>query len=116
MIYDDLLELADHLARREPRRPKQVSLRRAISSAYYAVFHALAFLCAETLVGGSKSWQAVTPVYRSLDHGGAKRLFERDRSGAVLCEDIEVVCEIFVVFHLAHTTALYTLSIFLHYS
>jgi hypothetical protein len=38
---DDLLEQAQHLARREPKRPKQASLRRAISTAYYALFHLL---------------------------------------------------------------------------
>lgn len=37
----DFLDQASHLARREPRRPKQASLRRAISTAYYAVFHLL---------------------------------------------------------------------------
>lgn len=37
----DLLDQANHLARREPRRPKQASLRRAISTAYYAIFHLL---------------------------------------------------------------------------
>lgn len=36
-----LLEQAQHLARRERGKPKQVSLRRAISAAYYAVFHLL---------------------------------------------------------------------------
>ncbi len=42
MAYpDDLLEQAQHLAQREPKRPKQASLRRAISSAYYALFHLL---------------------------------------------------------------------------
>jgi uncharacterized protein (UPF0332 family) len=29
------------LARREPRRPKEASLRRSISAAYYALFHQL---------------------------------------------------------------------------
>jgi uncharacterized protein (UPF0332 family) len=38
---DDLLEQAQHLARREPKRPKQASLRRAVSTAYYALFHLL---------------------------------------------------------------------------
>ena len=42
MAYpEDLLEQAQHLAQREPKRPKQASLRRAISSAYYALFHLL---------------------------------------------------------------------------
>ena len=40
-LHDDLLKQAGHLARREPKRPTQASLRRAISSCYYAVFHLL---------------------------------------------------------------------------
>ena len=81
MIHDDLIELADHLARRDTRRPKQISLRRAISTAYYAVFHALAALCAEELVGRSKSWELFTPIYRSLDHSVARRVFNRALEG-----------------------------------
>jgi uncharacterized protein (UPF0332 family) len=38
---EDLLEQAQHLARREKTRPKQASLRRAVSTAYYAFFHLL---------------------------------------------------------------------------
>jgi hypothetical protein len=41
-LHDDLLEQARHLALREPRRPRQASLRRAVSAAYYALFHLLA--------------------------------------------------------------------------
>ena len=36
-----LLEQARHLVRREKLRPRQVSLRRAVSAAYYALFHLL---------------------------------------------------------------------------
>jgi len=38
---DDLLEQAKHLANREKKRPRQASLRRAVSTAYYALFHLL---------------------------------------------------------------------------
>lgn len=38
-ISSDLLAQARMLARREPRRPKQATLRRSISTAYYALFH-----------------------------------------------------------------------------
>lgn len=38
-LFDDLLDQAKQLAKREPRKPKQASLRRAISTAYYALFH-----------------------------------------------------------------------------
>ncbi|MDQ2730308.1 MAG: hypothetical protein M3Y56_01500 [Armatimonadota bacterium] len=36
-----LLDVARDLARLDPRRPRQASLRRAISTAYYALFHLL---------------------------------------------------------------------------
>jgi uncharacterized protein (UPF0332 family) len=39
--HDDLLEQAQLLVHKEPRKPKQASLRRAVSSAYYALFHLL---------------------------------------------------------------------------
>src|SRR5579872_2158037 len=40
-LPDDLLEQAKHLANREPKRPRQASLRRAVSTAYYALYHLL---------------------------------------------------------------------------
>ena len=42
MAYaDDLLKDARHLAKRGGGHPKQSSLRRAVSTAYYAAFHLL---------------------------------------------------------------------------
>jgi len=40
-LHHELLQLARFLANREPKHPRQVSLRRALSTAYYALFHAL---------------------------------------------------------------------------
>ena len=40
-IGRDLLAQARMLARSEPRRPKQATLRRAVSTAYYGLFHFL---------------------------------------------------------------------------
>jgi uncharacterized protein (UPF0332 family) len=40
-VHKDLLEQAVRLAKLDARRPKQANLRRAISSAYYALFHLL---------------------------------------------------------------------------
>jgi hypothetical protein len=42
-LHHDLLEQAQHLALREPKKPKQASLRRAVSAAYYALFYFLLF-------------------------------------------------------------------------
>jgi uncharacterized protein (UPF0332 family) len=39
--HDDLLAQAVSLVHKEPRNPKQASLRRAVSTAYYALFHLL---------------------------------------------------------------------------
>jgi uncharacterized protein (UPF0332 family) len=61
---NDLLEQARQLATREPKRPKQASLRRAVSTAYYAIFH---LLSTET----AKNWKRPAeraPVARMLDH------------------------------------------------
>lgn len=40
-LPEGLLDQAQHLARREPKRPRQASLRRSVSTAYYALFHLL---------------------------------------------------------------------------
>lgn len=40
-LHADLLAQARLLARKETRRPQQASLRRAVSAAYYALFHLL---------------------------------------------------------------------------
>jgi uncharacterized protein (UPF0332 family) len=40
-LAEDLLAQAHHLAALDRGRPKQANLRRAVSSAYYAVFHLL---------------------------------------------------------------------------
>jgi hypothetical protein len=40
-LHHDLLEQARHLAMREPKKPRQASLRRSISASYYALFHLL---------------------------------------------------------------------------
>ncbi len=94
-VSEDLLEIAEHLARRDPTRPREVSLRRAISSAYYAVFHALALLCADQLVGWRRPWQVFTPIYRSLEHGTAKRLLEKNSAAKIFGSEVAEIGERF---------------------
>lgn len=56
-------------------RPRQAELRRAVSTAYYALFHALARCCADMVVGstrGSRSQAAWNQTYRALEHGLAR--------------------------------------------
>ena len=77
MNPDDLLVVADSLAAGEgPGRPRQIELRRAVSTTYYALFHTLANNCADLLVGPrspSQTNQAWRQAYRALDHGEVKR-------------------------------------------
>jgi hypothetical protein len=73
-LVADLIELAESLATREKLRPREASLRRAISTAYYALFNRLAELCADELVGWNKPWEVFSPIYRSLDHGYAQKI------------------------------------------
>ena len=55
--------------------PKQVYVRRAVSSAYYAVFHALLTALADDFVGRSKRGTVEYALaYRSLSHRTAKNL------------------------------------------
>jgi uncharacterized protein (UPF0332 family) len=67
-----LIELARDLANPPtPGAPKQVVLRRAVSTAYYAVFHSLSGHVATTFAP-KKLWQSQVLFYRAIDHGKAK--------------------------------------------
>lgn len=53
-LHGDLPAQARHLATCEPQRPRQASLPRALSSAYYAVFHLLIAESTSLLSNGSR--------------------------------------------------------------
>ena len=75
-IPEDMLATAKTLCLLEgPGRPGQADLRRATSTAYYAVFNGLSRACADALAGASESRRsdrAWLEVYRSLNHGTAR--------------------------------------------
>lgn len=48
-LPEDLLDQAKDLAGFESKKPKQASLRRAVSASYYALFHLLVRACAQVL-------------------------------------------------------------------
>ena len=74
MIPKDLLVQADHLCKLSPKRPKQANLRRAVSTSYYAVFHALCWSNANVLAGMgiARPQRAWLQTYRAVDHAQAK--------------------------------------------
>ena len=82
-LVTDLLDLAEELARRTGRASfRQAALRRAVSTAYYALFHALCTVCSDGLVRWSRT-DLVDRTYRALDHGSARRKLAALASTAV---------------------------------
>lgn len=68
MLVAHQLENARALATADERRPREASLRRAVSTAYYALFQALCKTCATRLVGDDAPWDVFTPIFQSLEH------------------------------------------------
>ena len=68
-------QLANGVSASQPGNPSDDELRRAISTAYYALFHCLAASCANTLIGSNPNirqqvlWEQ---TYRTLEHGHAR--------------------------------------------
>lgn len=69
---DDLLELAQELANLHPESPNQASLRRAVSTAYYALFH---LLISETTANWARP-ELRARLGRCFDHGPMKTASE----------------------------------------
>lgn len=49
--------------------------RRAVSAAYYSLFHALAAVCTKTLLPKERGTYELERVYRALEHGNAYQAF-----------------------------------------
>lgn len=83
-IATDLLEQAYHLAAREPRRPRQASLRRAVSACYYALFHLLVHEASRMLVTGTPLRQLVSRTFVHSEMKRASESFARRRLSAAI--------------------------------
>jgi uncharacterized protein (UPF0332 family) len=120
VLSNELLEQALHLVRRERTRPKQASLRRAVSAAYYALFH---LLIAEAIL----NWKHVThrpAIARHFQHAqmrtaseAKKRRLTADLSKLkpgstdyAITQGLLVVADAFVQLQDARHTADYDLS------
>lgn len=94
----DLIETARRLTAPETGRPTQSDLRRAVSTAYYALFHSLARAGADLFVGGvgaARSDLAWRQVYRSLEHGLAKDACRNARTMKAFPKDVEDFANMF---------------------
>ena len=75
----DLIETARGLTELSPRRPTQANLRRAVSTAYYAMFHCLASSAANLLIGGRRgtAWHQVYHTLHEAPFRPRRRNFSR---------------------------------------
>jgi uncharacterized protein (UPF0332 family) len=95
----DLLLTAADLVNSSKGKPRQAHLRRAVSTAYYAMFHTLAQCCADLLIGGpgsKRSKPAWSQVYRALEHGFAKSACSNKMILAKFPQEIQDFANMFV--------------------
>lgn len=90
----DYVKTARRLLGREgaATRPRQSDLKRALSTAYYAMFHQLCWNCADCFIGGTsadRSHQAWRQAYRAVEHGFAKKQCNNQQLMARFPKEIE---------------------------
>ena len=78
-LAQELLQIAVHLATFESAHPTQAALRRAVSTAYYALFHLLIEDAAQRWQG---SPEAFTGLERGFQHGTMKNTSIQFRGAA----------------------------------
>ena len=86
-LHADLLKQARFLAVKEPRRPLQTSLRRAVSATYYALFHLLVDETTKLMLSGHPRGPLRDCLARAFSHSAMKQAanqFARDRVPAKL--------------------------------
>ena len=97
-FHDEMLDLASELALQDP--PRQAVLRRAVSTAYYALFH---LLISETTANWSRE-SSRHSLGRMFDHGMMRRVSlhtsestELQKSGAdpAVIADLQLVARTF---------------------
>ena len=107
----DFIATAKELVQSDSRgRPRETDLRRAVSTAYYALFHTIANCCADTLVGGpssNRSESAWTQVYRSVDHRIARARCDNQQMMQRFPIEIQGFARLFVGMQIARHEADY---------
>jgi hypothetical protein len=73
LLPSELLDLARLLVARGSNPPTEAQLRRAASTAYYAVFHTVARAGASRFMGaGAEAGAGFAVLYRGFNHGRMK--------------------------------------------
>ena len=105
-----LIETARTLAEAGRGRPAQARLRRAVSTAYYAMFHCLAALAADLFIGRKRS-PAWHRTYRALEHGRARNACQQGPAMREFPVAIRHFAEIFVMLQAERQKADYALNV-----
>jgi hypothetical protein len=83
-LHEHLLQQARELALRDPGKPRQVNLRRAVSSAYYAMFHAFIDQACRMMLGTRHTERSFRYVLgRAFTHGTMKQTCAAFASGTL---------------------------------
>ena len=105
----DLMEVARALAESGHAPPAQARLRRAVSTAYYALFHCLAAAAADLFIGTVRS-PAWHRTYRALEHGRARSACRQAQTMREFPVELRDFAEAFVALQKARQEADYALD------
>ena len=105
----DLTEAARDLTESGRGRPTQARLRRAVSTAYYAMFHCLAATAADLFIGRRRgpAWHR---AYRALEHGKARSACRQERTMQAFPTEVRNFAKTFVVLQTERQRADYALD------
>ncbi|MEO1369267.1 MAG: hypothetical protein AAFX50_18980 [Acidobacteriota bacterium] len=107
-LASDLLKQARQLAMKEPLKPRQASLRRAVSAAYYALFHLLIDEATGRLISGEQRRRLRQVLGRAFGHaemkivargfanGGVSRKLQPALAGEPVQDELKNVAAAFV--------------------
>lgn len=77
-FHQQLLAQASHLLELDHRKPSQANVRRAASTAYYALFHFIGEEAGRQFIGGANDKRALRAVVaRAFEHGSVRAVCER---------------------------------------
>ena len=105
----DLMEVAGALAESGHAPPTQARLRRAVSTAYYAMFHCLAASAADLFIGTVRS-PAWHRTYRALEHGRARSACRQAQTMSEFPAGVRDFAKAFVVLQTERQQADYALD------
>ena len=103
----DFLDVSWKLIDFKRGRPRPVDLRRAVSTAYYALYHCLAKSNADLLVGRSGLRRAWTQSYRALNHNAAQKRCKNNAMMSLFPPEIRLFADVFCMQQIARNEADY---------